>query len=56
MTFAVHNLHAPAVETIEGGYTLTPGVVIKLGDPIHTAASFEEAEAWRLAELERMRT
>lgn len=52
MTWAVHNLAAPAVETDAAGtYTLNGKDRIKLGAPLHTAETREEAEEWRAARI-----
>lgn len=52
MTYAVHSLHAPAVEITDGAYTIDGKTMIRLGDPLHTAETREEAEEWRSARLE----
>jgi hypothetical protein len=55
MTWAVHNLHAPSVLLVDGGYTHDGTAIIKAGPPIHEVESFEEAEAWRVARLGEVR-
>ncbi|HEX7856262.1 MAG TPA: hypothetical protein VF503_21510 [Sphingobium sp.] len=53
--WAIHNIHAPSVQLIDGGYQLTPGVTIKVGAPINGGEGFDtrdDAESWRLARLE----
>jgi len=50
MTYAVHNYFSPAVEIDEVGHTSLNGAhFFPLPEPLHTAATFEEAEQWRLA-------
>lgn len=47
--FAVHNIHAAAVEIDENGtYTLDGKNRIPLGEPLFTADTLEECEQWRL--------
>jgi len=46
--FAVHSIHAPAVEIDEAGtYTLDGVTRIKVGPPLFTAETREEAERLR---------
>ena len=46
--FAVHSIHAPAVEIDEAGtYTLNGRHRIKLGEPLFVAETREEAERLR---------
>lgn len=46
--FAVHSIHAPAVEIDETGtYTIDGATRIKLGEPLFTAETREEAERLR---------
>lgn len=48
MTWAIHSIHAPAVEIDEAGtYTLDGTTRIKLGQPLLTAETREEAERLR---------
>ena len=55
MTYAVHSIHAPAV-LIDAHGTMTHNEArISLPAPIHTADTWQEAEAWRLAQLEGLR-
>jgi hypothetical protein len=48
--FAVHNYHSPAIEIDEAGHASLDGRHhFPLPEPLHTAATFEEAEQWRLS-------
>jgi hypothetical protein len=52
MTFAVHNLHAPAVEITEDGKRIVRGeAAYQLPAPLFTQPTFDEAEAVRLERL-----
>lgn len=55
MTYAIHNIHTPAVKVTSGTYTLDGTTQIKSPPPIHEAKSFSDAEAWRLGELEKVK-
>lgn len=48
MSWAIHSLHAPPVQTDDQGrYSLNGRDWIKAGIPIHTAETREEAEQWQ---------
>lgn len=51
MTFAIHSLHVPATEIVDGQMTHDGVTRLSLPEPLFTADSREEAEAWRLARL-----
>lgn len=54
--FCVHSIHAPAVEIDEAGtYTLDGATRIKLGEPLFTAETFEEAERLRQERIDHAR-
>ncbi len=55
MTYAVHSLHTPSVKVTSGTYTLDGQTRIPSPPPLHEAGSFNDAEAWRLGELEKVR-
>lgn len=56
MTWAVHSVHAPAVEIDEAGtYTLDGQTRIKLGEPLFTAETREEAERLRRERIDHDR-
>lgn len=46
MKFAVHNYHTPAIEIIDGDPR-----TINLSEALHVADTFEDAEAWRKANV-----
>ena len=52
MTYAVHTIHALAVEIDQHGTMTHNEARIALPQPIHTADTWEEAEEWRRAQLE----
>lgn len=48
MVWAIHNLHAPAIEIDAAGTYSHDGIArIAAGAPLHTAGTREEAEDWR---------
>jgi hypothetical protein len=50
MKFAVHSYFAPATEIDEAGTMSIDGKHrFYVPEPLHVAATFEEAESWRLA-------
>lgn len=56
MTWAVHSIHAPAIEIDEvGTYTLDGVARIKLGIPLFTAETREEAERLRHERIDHAR-
>lgn len=53
MTYAIHNLHAPAVEINADGTTSHDGKTrIPLPQALFTAETREDAESWRMREKE----
>ena len=55
MTYAVHNIHTPAIKVHSGTYTLDGKTRIASPPPLHEAESMGDAEAWRLGELEKVK-
>lgn len=54
MSWAIHSLHAPPVQTDDQGrYSLNGRDWIKAGVPIHTAETREEAEQWQAENIAR---
>ncbi len=54
--YAVHNIHVPAILLdTDGTCSLNGRDRIGLPEPMHTASTFDDAEAWRFAELEKLR-
>ncbi|GLT02935.1 hypothetical protein GCM10007897_43650 [Sphingobium jiangsuense] len=54
--FAVHSIHAPAVEIDETGtYTIDGTTRIKLGEPLFTAETCDEAERLRHERIDHAR-
>ncbi len=51
MTFAVHSIHAPAVKLHGTCMTHDGKTMIPLGEPLFTAETREEAEAWQAERL-----
>ena len=49
MTYAIHNLHSPAVELIDGQATHDGVAMLKLPEPLFVANTRDEAEEWRAA-------
>lgn len=56
MTYAVHSIWSPAVEIDQHGTMTHNEARISLPAPIYTADTWQEAEAWRLAQLEGLRS
>ncbi len=55
MTYQVHSLHVRSVKVTSGTYTLDGQTRIPSPPPLHEADSFNDAEAWRLGELEKVK-
>lgn len=49
--FAIHNLHCPPIELIDGRATHDGVAMLMLPEPLFVADSRDEAEAWRISRL-----
>ena len=56
MTYAVHSLHVRSVKVTSCTYTLDGQTRIPSPSPLYEADSFNDAEAWRLGELEKVKS
>lgn len=56
MTYQVHSLHVRSVKVTSGTYTLDGQTRIPSPPPLHEAESMGDAEAWRLGELEKVKS
>lgn len=56
MTYAVHSIHVRSVKVHSGTYTLDGQTRIPSPPPLHEAESMGDAEAWRLGELEKVKS